>query len=231
MPSYTEVAISSYNAATAPSDDGTVTATNLISWAILKTKLSDPLNTAIAAIDTNIAAAISTITSNLSTSNTTLTSVNASYATATGALYAPAATGMIFQQTAAPTGWTKGATHNNKALRLVSGAVSSGGSTAFTSVLTSITLATANLPAHTHSWSDTATLDFSSTTTFRTDVSLHSSTGVTGGGANDRLTDFNESTDTMSATVSVSGTTDSAGSGTAMDFAVKYIDVIFATKD
>lgn len=41
-------------------------------------------------------------------------------------------TKMLFQQTAAPTGWTKDATHNNKALRVVTGSVSSGGSNSFT---------------------------------------------------------------------------------------------------
>ena len=44
---------------------------------------------------------------------------------------------MIFQQTAAPTGWTKQTTHDNKALRLVSGSVSSGGSNTFTGSLNS----------------------------------------------------------------------------------------------
>ena len=33
----------------------------------------------------------------------------------------PAGTLMLFQQTAAPTGWTKQTTHDNKALRVVSG--------------------------------------------------------------------------------------------------------------
>lgn len=41
-------------------------------------------------------------------------------------------TAMLFQQTSAPTGWTKSTTHNDKALRVVSGTVSSGGTTAFT---------------------------------------------------------------------------------------------------
>lgn len=39
---------------------------------------------------------------------------------------------MMFVQTAAPTGWTKSTTHNDKALRVVSGTASSGGSSAFT---------------------------------------------------------------------------------------------------
>lgn len=41
---------------------------------------------------------------------------------------------MLFQQTSAPTGWTKITTHDNKALRVVSGTVSSGGTTGFSSV-------------------------------------------------------------------------------------------------
>lgn len=44
-------------------------------------------------------------------------------------------TAMLFAQTAAPTGWTKSTTHNDKALRVVSGTASSGGSTAFTTAL------------------------------------------------------------------------------------------------
>ena len=44
----------------------------------------------------------------------------------------PSGTLMLFQQTAAPTGWTKQTTHNDKALRVVSGTASSGGSSAFT---------------------------------------------------------------------------------------------------
>jgi len=44
----------------------------------------------------------------------------------------PQNTAMLFAQTTAPTGWTKSTTHNNKALRVVSGTASSGGSSAFT---------------------------------------------------------------------------------------------------
>ena len=46
----------------------------------------------------------------------------------------PAGTTMLFQQTTAPTGWTKQTTHNDKALRVVSGTASSGGTLAFTTV-------------------------------------------------------------------------------------------------
>ncbi len=60
---------------------------------------------------------------------------------------------MVFQQTAAPTGWTKQSTHDDKALRVVTGSASSGGATAFTSVFGSgkttgsTTLTTSHLPA------------------------------------------------------------------------------------
>jgi hypothetical protein len=47
----------------------------------------------------------------------------------------PSGTSMLFQQTAAPTGWTKSTTHNDKALRLTSGTVGTGGSVAFSTAM------------------------------------------------------------------------------------------------
>jgi hypothetical protein len=49
----------------------------------------------------------------------------------------PSGTAMLFVQTAAPTGWTKSTTHDNKALRVVSGTASTGGSVAFTTAFAS----------------------------------------------------------------------------------------------
>ena len=49
----------------------------------------------------------------------------------------PTGTKMLFQQTSAPSGWTKVTTHNNKALRVVSGTAGTGGSNAFTNTLAS----------------------------------------------------------------------------------------------
>ena len=70
---------------------------------------------------------------------------------------------MLFQQTTAPTGWTKQTTHNDKALRVVNGTVGSGGSSGFTtafgtpSVTGTIagstgahTLSVSEIPSHTH---------------------------------------------------------------------------------
>jgi len=47
----------------------------------------------------------------------------------------PSGTSMLFQQTAAPTGWTKQTTHNDKALRIITGTVGTGGSVAFSTAL------------------------------------------------------------------------------------------------
>ena len=49
--------------------------------------------------------------------------------------FVPSGTAMLFQQTSAPTGWTKSTTHNDKALRVVSGTASSGGTTAFSTAM------------------------------------------------------------------------------------------------
>lgn len=54
---YTSVTVSNYNA-NPPPDDGTAVPTNRITWAGIKTKLGDPLNTAVAAINTNVDAAL-----------------------------------------------------------------------------------------------------------------------------------------------------------------------------
>ena len=43
----------------------------------------------------------------------------------------------MFQQEAAPTGWTKDLTHHNKAMRIVNGAVGSGGTVLFTTAFAS----------------------------------------------------------------------------------------------
>jgi hypothetical protein len=49
----------------------------------------------------------------------------------------PSGTVMLFVQTAAPTGWTKSTTNNDKALRVVSGTASTGGTVAFSTAFAS----------------------------------------------------------------------------------------------
>jgi len=69
-------------------------------------------------------------------------------------------TNMLFQQTAAPVGWTKITAHNDKALRIVSGTVGSGGASAFTTtfgtskVTDSHNLSVAEMPVHGHTIGD-----------------------------------------------------------------------------
>jgi len=66
--------------------------------------------------------------------NTTQLATTAFVTTAVAALL-PSGTSMLFQQTNAPTGWTKQTTHNDKALRIVTGTVGTGGSVAFSTAL------------------------------------------------------------------------------------------------
>ena len=58
-----------------------------------------------------------------------------SFATVTVPVEIPSGSSMLFQQTNAPTGWTKQTTHNDKALRIVTGSVGTGGSVAFSTAL------------------------------------------------------------------------------------------------
>jgi len=121
---------------------------------------------------------------------------------------------MLFQQTSAPTGWTKQTTHNDKALRVVSGTASSGGSSAFSTVFgktatDAFTLTTNEIPSHQHFGFDRTPVTFSL-----------GGVGSFASGANG----YN--------TVSNTGATGSGGSHThGMDIRVQYVDLIIAQKD
>ena len=133
----------------------------------------------------------------------------------------PSGTVMLFAQSTAPTGWTKSTSHNDKALRVVSGSASSGGTTAFSSVFTSRTITTSNMPAHSHGVTDP--------------THTHSYSVWTPGGAGYSYDNVGGSTMGLTAGTSGGASTgisiQNAGSGVAMDFSVKYVDVILATKD
>jgi hypothetical protein len=131
-------------------------------------------------------------------------------------------TAMLFVQTAAPTGWTKSTTHNDKALRVVSGTASTGGSTAFSTVFAGRTIAQGNLPSYTlpntlgvSIANGSTLLQNSTTTTVGTDNFAVPNTRI--GGTN------------VTVTGSITGSVTSGGSGTAMDFAVNYVDCVIAT--
>ena len=152
----------------------------------------------------------------------------------------PAGTKMLFQQSAAPTGWTKSTSHDNKALRIVSGNAGSGGSTAFTSVFSSrtptgslsgslsgatiggTTLTTSQIPSHNHSVPAPYNDEENDVIGF---------TGQNGEGFRPPIYTFSTG-GSGSHTHSLTGGSIS-GSVTmdAMDFAVQYVDVIIATKN
>lgn len=150
---------------------------------------------------------------------------SSTYANLRAKLGFPTGQKLISASSAAPTGWTRDATHNNKALRLVSGDVGSGGSTAFTSVFAARTLTRANLPdvaptititdpGHQHGtlYGSTAAVEGGTTATVRRSGSELSGSAVTG----------------------ITATCQSLNGGvtqTALDFAVQYVDVNIIVKD
>jgi len=157
----------------------------------------------------------------------------------------PAGTAMIFAQTAAPTGWTKSTTHNDKALRVVSGAASSGGTVAFTTAFASqavngtvgsYTLTTADIPSHTHTATSVVT-DPTHTHTY-TYYNAAGSTAAGVGGNTPNLTSGTTAAASTGITVATTNANTGGGgghshsfTGTAINLAVQYVDVIIATKN
>lgn len=170
----------------------------------------------------------------------------------------PAGTRMIFNQTAAPTGWTKDTTAalNDSALRIVTGAIGSGGSVAFSTAFTSYTpagtvnsatssgtvaasgisatadshvLTIAEMPSHTHTsnvWSTISGATSHPSSTTGATIT-NITTGATGGDGGH--------THTVSGGSHVHGLTMNAHShtfaGTAINLTVKYVDFIIASKN
>jgi hypothetical protein len=145
----------------------------------------------------------------------------------------PSGTVMLFYQAAAPTGWTQVTTQNNKALRVVSGTgAGTGGSVAFTTAFASqavsgsvgtsgaTTLGTGEMPSHTHPSAYYTAVGGCFSTTGYGNISVGPSgvggtpspTGSTGGGGSHTHT---------------GGTF----TGTAINLAVQYIDIILASKN
>jgi hypothetical protein len=141
-------------------------------------------------------------------------------------------TKVLFRQTAAPTGWTKDTTYTDAALRVTSGSISQQATSGkeFSTLFAARTIATANLPSHSHTFSGTTSTDGAHTHTY---TSPPSEFGVDPGGTSaPRGSNFTNNTGSSgSHSHTYSGTTSSVGSGTAMDFAVNFVDVIIATRD
>jgi hypothetical protein len=159
----------------------------------------------------------------------------------------PAGTALLFQQTAAPTGWTKVTTYNDYALRVVNGSTSTGGSVAFSTAFASqavsgsvgtsgaTTLTTGQIPNHYHQVF---------TTGFAGTLGIQVKSGSSDGNQY-AYTDVADLPQYTTAAGSNSGTfanndnggggshTHSGGTftGTAINLAVQYVDVIIATKN
>lgn len=153
----------------------------------------------------------------------------------------PSGTLMLFQQTAAPTGWTKQTTHNDKALRVVSGTASSGGTTAFSTVFGqsatgATTLTTSQVPHASYSTSTSVNStfhNFGSGGDGAGDypaIFTDTSSGVSTGSSSTNRSDTNVVV-TSSAS---SSTSDSNGGGShthTISLQVQYVDLIIAQKN
>ena len=123
----------------------------------------------------------------------------------------PSGTRMLFQQSNAPTGWTKDITHNDKALRVVSGAAGTGGTVDFSAAFVNgsvggTVLTIDQIPSHDHG-----------TPAYARDGS---SARLGDGGANATFPGLK---------------TGMTGGGLAhshsINLAIKYVDIIIATKN
>ena len=161
-----------------------------------------------------------------------------------------AGTTLLFYQATAPTGYTKQTTHNNKAMRVVSGSGGgSGGTTNFTTVfgsrtpagtvsvsgtnsggaVSNTTLAANQLGNHTHAYtapsSSPSNLNGGGTKGSG-NFSVPAGTGANTGGI-----DQGSGNAHGHGFTNPSWSGSSSFSGTTMDFAVQYIDVIICSKN
>ena len=178
---------------------------------------------------------------------TTGTTYIGSGAELTGIDIIPAGSLMLFQQSSAPTGWTKATAHDNKALRVVTGSASSGGSNTFaaafnndqtvsgTTSSTSVTitgstaahtLTISEMPAHTHT--EGGTQEFGTTSS--------SSTGTRNTGNFSPGNQFETQSTGGGGSHSHDVGTLAGGSHThtfsdTFNLDVQYVDVIICSKD
>jgi hypothetical protein len=165
-------------------------------------------------------------------------------------------TKLLFQQTAAPIGWTKDITQDNKALRVVSGAVTTGGSVPFTTAfasqaangtVTGHALTIAEMPSHTHIITDPGHSHGVSDPGHAHSMDAYVQYGNPGSntipagvsqpvgyGTFSAVTNISiaGSSTNVTAQTSGSGSAHTHGfTGTAINLAVQYVDTIIATKD
>ena len=144
-------------------------------------------------------------------------------------------TKMLFQQTTAPTGWTKDTTHDDKALRVVTGTAGSGGTNAF-STLDATAAGTVNT-------SVSGTVGGTALSTSQLPNNWYHKPNTPGGELSDNYANFNYQArhidwptyriqgggGTHTHSLSLSATSTFTGTANGLD--VQYVDVIIATKD
>lgn len=177
------------------------------------------------------------------TSNTTIATT--AYVQSAVAALLPSGTSILFQQSTAPTGWTKQTLHNDKALRVVSGSTSSGGSVAFSSAFASktvsgsvsgtvgdTTLSTSQIPSHTH-WISGASYDDGNMSTSGSSNSQDYGLAADAGSytSYDRNSPYGRYSLASGGGGSHNHAFSGSFSGTSIDLSVQYVDVIIATKD
>lgn len=150
----------------------------------------------------------------------------------------PSGTRMTFNQTAAPTGWTKDTSVDNAVLRLTSGTITSGGSIDFTTLFATSSVVPAGSVSIT---SVSGSAEATTLTTPQIPSHTHTSTvqggfvdrgGGPGGGPSANLGDTGATGGGGSHTHPFSFSSGSATfSGTALNLAVKYVDLIIAQKN
>ena len=152
----------------------------------------------------------------------------------------PPGTKMLFQQTDAPVGWTKDAVHDDKAIRLTTGTVGTGGAVAFETAFASQTpsgtvggtaITEAQMPSHYH------TLANSDSVADVLSVPGGSYPFLTLQGNNADPYDYRLNGSGSTPTLGKSGSTGSGNThthsftGNAINLDVSYVDCIIATKD
>lgn len=155
----------------------------------------------------------------------------AASASAALAVLIPSGTRMFFQQSAAPTGWTKetNSTYNGAALQLVTGSVTTGGATAFETVFGAgkttgaHTLTVSQIPSHRHS------LLYTNQNANGLPDSSSSLPRAAGGGAN--FWHSGSSPDGDAGPASVDFTGGGQGHTHTLSLDLKYVECIVATKD
>ena len=158
----------------------------------------------------------------------------------------PSGTKMLFQQTSAPTGFTKLTTHNNKALRVVSGSASTGGTNSFTNAFNSTktisgTTGTSSVTISGTTASHTLTLNeipshrhlAGGHSEFGTGDSVSAGTRNTGnsGGAKRFYTDYQGGSSGHTHNISVTSGSHSHSFSDTFNLDVQYVDLIIAQKD